>query len=232
MGGGMPMPGGWTMSMAWMRMPGQSWPQAALSFMGMWLLMMAAMMLPSLLSMLSSYRRGLRRRGASRLAASTGLAGAGYFAAWALIGAAVYPLGTLLASAEMRSAALARLVPPATGVVLLLAGGLQLTAWKARQLWRCREPLSCCGSSAPDAHGAWRHGLRLGLHCGVCCAGLIAVLLVTGVMDLRVMAAVTAAITAERLAPWPARISRATGMLLVAAGAFAIARALGALGAG
>ena len=90
--------------------------------------MMAAMMLPSLLSMLSSYRRGLRRRGASRLAATTGLAGAGYFAAWALFGAAVYPIGTLLASAEMRSPALARLVPPATGVVLLLAGALQLTA--------------------------------------------------------------------------------------------------------
>ena len=35
--GGMPMPGGWTMSMAWMRMPGQTWPGAAASFLGMWL---------------------------------------------------------------------------------------------------------------------------------------------------------------------------------------------------
>ena len=65
----------------------------------------------------------------------------------------------------------------------------------------------------------------MGLHCGLCCAGLIAVLLVTGVMDLRVMALVTAAITAERLAPWPARIARATGMLLVAAGAWQVALA-------
>jgi len=38
--GGMPMPGGWTMSMAWMRMPGQTWPGAAASFLGMWVVMM------------------------------------------------------------------------------------------------------------------------------------------------------------------------------------------------
>ena len=37
-----PMPGGWTMSMAWMRMPGQTWPGAAASFLGMWVVMMAA----------------------------------------------------------------------------------------------------------------------------------------------------------------------------------------------
>src|SRR5687768_16430294 len=43
----MPMTGGWTMSMAWMRMPGQTWPGAAASFLGMWVVMMVAMMLPS-----------------------------------------------------------------------------------------------------------------------------------------------------------------------------------------
>jgi predicted metal-binding membrane protein len=46
--GEMPMPGGWTMSMAWMRMPGQTWPGAAAAFLSMWVVMMAAMMLPSL----------------------------------------------------------------------------------------------------------------------------------------------------------------------------------------
>src|SRR5262245_29795281 len=107
MDGGMPMPGGWTMSMAWMRMPGQSWPAAAATFLGMWLVMMAAMMLPSLVSMLASYRRGLRERGASGLAAATLLVSAGYFGVWAGFGAAVYPLGVALAAAEMRSPALA-----------------------------------------------------------------------------------------------------------------------------
>jgi predicted metal-binding membrane protein len=53
---GMPMPGGWTMSMAWMRMPGQTWSGAAASFLGMWVVMMVAMMLPSLVPMLWRYR--------------------------------------------------------------------------------------------------------------------------------------------------------------------------------
>src|SRR5687768_10162359 len=53
---GMAMPGGWTMSMAWMRMPGQSWADAGATFLGMWSVMMVAMMLPSLLLMLRRYR--------------------------------------------------------------------------------------------------------------------------------------------------------------------------------
>ena len=61
--GGMPMPGGWTMSMPWMRMPGQSWPAAAASFLGMWIVMMAAMMLPSLVPMLLALPPGRRRVG-------------------------------------------------------------------------------------------------------------------------------------------------------------------------
>ena len=61
--GEMAMPGGWTMSMAWMRMPGQTWPGAAASFLGMWVVMMVAMMLPSLVPMLWRYRAGRRRDG-------------------------------------------------------------------------------------------------------------------------------------------------------------------------
>ena len=55
--GEMPMPGDWTMSTAWMRMPGQTWPAAAASFLGMWVVMMMAMMLPSLVPMLWRYRQ-------------------------------------------------------------------------------------------------------------------------------------------------------------------------------
>src|SRR5436190_6222496 len=77
--GEMPMPGGWTMSMAWMRMPGQTWPSAAASFLGMWVVMMVAMMLPSLVPMLSRYREAVGGRGAPRLGRLTALVGAGYF---------------------------------------------------------------------------------------------------------------------------------------------------------
>src|SRR5690349_14591995 len=61
--GDMPMPGGWTMSMAWMRMPGQTWTGAAASFLGMWIVMMVAMMLPSLVPALWRYRQALAEDG-------------------------------------------------------------------------------------------------------------------------------------------------------------------------
>jgi predicted metal-binding membrane protein len=57
----MPMPGASPMSMAWMRMPGQTWPDAAASFLGMWVVMMVAMMLPSLVPMLWRYRQAVGR---------------------------------------------------------------------------------------------------------------------------------------------------------------------------
>src|SRR5713101_8480210 len=69
--GGMPMPGGWTMSMAWMRMPGQTWPGAAASFLGMWVVMMVAMMLPSLVPLPWRYRQAVDRTGETRLARLT-----------------------------------------------------------------------------------------------------------------------------------------------------------------
>ena len=70
-------------------------------------------------------------------------------------------------------------------------------------------------------------GLRLGLHCSCCSVGLTSILLVMGVMDLRVMAVVTTAITAERLAPAGERIARAIGVIVVCAGVLLLARAGG-----
>ena len=78
-----------------------------------------------------------------------------------------------------------------------------------------------------DAGTAWRHGLHLGVHCTASCAGLTAILLVTGMMDLRVMAVVTAAVTAERLAPAGERVGRAVGAVIVAAGLVLIVQAAG-----
>ncbi len=223
--GEMPMPGGWTMSMAWMRMPGQSWPGAAASFLGMWVVMMVAMMLPSLVPMLGRYRVAVGRPGEARLGRLTALVALGYFLVWTVLGVAAFPIGVALAEVEMRQPALSRAVPLAAGVVVLLAGALQLSAWKARHLACCRE---APGRTLPaDAGTALRHGLRLGLHCSCCCAGPTAVLLVLGVMDLRAMALVAAAITLERLAPGGERVARATGAVAVGAGLLLIARAAG-----
>jgi predicted metal-binding membrane protein len=223
--GEMPMPGGWTMSMVWMRMPGQTWPGAVASFLGMWVVMMVAMMLPSLVPTLWRFRQAVGRTGETRLGRLTALVGVGYFFIWAMFGVAAFLLGIALAALEMHQPALARTVPIAVGVVVLIAGSLQLTAWKARHLACCREVPGCGFTLRADAGTAWRHGLRLGLHCSQCCAGLIAILLVIGVMDLRAMAVVAAAITVERLVAAGERVARAIGAVVVAAGLSLVARA-------
>ena len=223
--GGMPMPGGWTMSMAWMRMPGQTWPGAAASFLGMWVVMMVAMMLPSLVPMLWRYRQAVGRTGQPHLARRIALVGVGYFFVWTVLGVGAFLVGVALAALEMQLPALARAVPITVGVVVLITGALQFTAWKAHHLACCREAPRCRRTLSADAGTAWRHGLRLGLHCSYCCAGLTAILLVIGVMDLRVMAVVTAAITVERFAPAGEVVARAIGAVVVAAGLLLIARA-------
>jgi predicted metal-binding membrane protein len=225
--GAMPMPGGWTMSMAWMRMPGQTWPGAAASFLEMWVVMMAAMMLPSLVPMLRRYQRAVGRAGETRLGWLTALVSGGYFFVWTLVGLATFPLGVAVAAVEMQQPLLARAVPVTVGAVVLMASALQLTRWKARQLACCREALRPGRALPADAGTAWRHGLRLGVDCTYCSAGLTAILLVLGVMDLRAMAVVTAAITLERLAPAGALVARAVGAVGVGAGLLLIARATG-----
>ena len=225
--GGMPMPGGWTMSMAWMRMPGQTWFGAAVSFVGMWIVMMAAMMLPSLVPMLRRYREAVCVTGAMRLGRLTALVGAGYFFVWTLFGMAAFPLGVALAAVEMRQPALARAVPIAVGAIVLIAGLLPFTAWKARHLACCRQAPGPGRRLPADDVTAWRHGLRLDVHCGHCCAGPMAILLVVGIMDLRAMALVAAAIAAERIAPGGERVARVIGFVVAAAGLVLIARAAG-----
>src|SRR5262245_21542796 len=225
--GEMPMPGGWTMSMAWMRMPGQTWPGAAAAFLGMWFVMMMAMMLPSLVPMLWRYRQAVGGTAGARLHLLTVLVGVGYFFVWTVFGMAAFPLGVALAEIEMQQLALARAVPIAVGVIVVIAGALQFSTWKARHLACCRELPGRSRTLRADAGTAWRHGLRLGLHCSYCCSGLMAILLVIGVMDLRAMAIVTAAITVERLAPAADRVARVIGVVVIGTGFFLIAQAAG-----
>ena len=225
--GEMPMPGGWTMSLVWIRMPGQTWPGAAASFLGMWVVMMVAMMLPSLIPTLWRYRQAVGGTGATRLGRLATLAGVGYFLVWTVFGMAAFVLGATLAAVEMQYPSLARAVPLALGVVVLIAGGVQFGAWKAYHLACCRETPGCGGTLPANVGTALRDGLRLGLHCSYCCINLMTILLVIGVMDLRAMVVVTAAITAERLASAHKRAARAIGAVTIGAGLFLIARAAG-----
>ena len=213
------------MSMVWMQMPGQSWTIAAATFLGMWVVMMVAMMLPSLVPTLLSYRRSVQGR-EIRLGRLTALAAAGYFMLWAVLGMALYGLGVALVAAQMRWPWLSQHVPLATSAALLLAGSFQFTPWKAGHLKKCRNARACSSPMGPNARHAWRQGLTWGVDCGLCCFGFMAVLIVTGVMNLAAMIILATTITAERLLPRPHYTSRAAGVLIVAMGIFGLVQTL------
>ncbi|HYV86986.1 MAG TPA: DUF2182 domain-containing protein [Candidatus Polarisedimenticolia bacterium] len=224
---GMVMPGGWIMSMAWMPMPGQSWAGMAVSFLGMWAVMMPAMMLPALLPVLGRYRETLAQSGRARPGWLTLQAGLGYFLVWILLGVVIFPVGVVLAALAMDRPDLSRSVPLAAGLLVMGAGALQFTAWKQRQLACCRSAPDGRCFLREDAGAAWACGIRLGFRCVACCAGLVAILLVIGDMDLGAMIIEAVAITAERVLPGGERVAQIIGFAAVTTGLLMIARAAG-----
>ncbi|AFQ47876.1 DUF2182 domain-containing protein [Burkholderia cepacia] len=229
--GGMPMAVGWTLSAGWLRPCGWRPGHGFAAFAGMWGAMTVTMMLPVLAPVLWRYRQGLGPLGDARAAWFVVIAGAGYFAVWMAVGAVVFLVGGALAAAATRLLALADAMPFAAGAVVLGAGGLQFSVWKIRRLACCRHvpDAECTRRAGAGAGAAWRYGVQAALRCGACCGNLMAIALAAGAMDLRVMAVVTAAIAAERLAP--AGGERGARMLVggvaIGAGVVMIARAAG-----
>jgi predicted metal-binding membrane protein len=227
MAGGMEMPGGWTMSMMWMRMPGQSWTAAAAMFLLMWLLMMVAMMLPSALPMLLNFRRSLAESGTSNVGVPVLLVASGYFFVWLVCGVAVYVVGVPFALAAMRWEWLSRIVPVLSGAALVLAGLFQFTKWKMAGLGRCRNSL--CGTGGEDCqmlNVGWRYGLQQGASCCICCVAPMVALLVLGSMNLLVMVLIAVVIAMEKLMPNPKLFVRIFGVVAVVAGIAMTSRAL------
>jgi len=220
----MPLCGGGAIP-AWARLPGQAWPGAALSFLAMWTAMMMAMMLPAVAPALWAYRQAAAAAGQAHAGWRAALAGLAYFGVWAAAGTPVYPLGALWLAAQDRFPALAAAAPAVAGAAVLAAGAIQLSRWKARHLACCRRagdhPHTLPGSAAT----ACRYGLRLGRHCLCSCAGPTLLLLATGVMNLGVMAAATALIALERLAPSGERSARLGGLGMLGLGVVLLARA-------
>ena len=184
-------------------------------------LMMVAMMIPSITPTLWRHHRCLRAVRVRRAGPRTMLVGLAYASVWAAIGLGLFALSE-------RSAFLAMAAPWAAGVVLLCAGTLQRSRWKAGQLAQC-QTFTPTRMASGSVLTAWRDGTRLGVHCALSCAAPTAALFVAGLMDPRAMLVVTVAITAERLAPAGPRIARLTGALALGAGIVMCARALEAV---
>ena len=220
-----PMPGGWTLSAMDMAMCGRGAVGGLLAFAAMWLAMMVAMMLPSLAPALWRYRSMLDHARVPHADRLVVLAGAGYFATWLVVGIVLCVLGDGAGDLMLQRPAWSRAMPVVGGAVVILAGMAQFSAWKRRHLACCRAAFAH-DDPVVRGIGPWHHGVRLGLHCNAACANLTAVLLVLGVMDLRAMALVAAAITAERLAPRDANVVRSVGVVLVGVGACVLGQAL------
>ena len=224
----MPMPGGWSMSMAWMSMGQQSAFEHAAMFMVMWAVMMIAMMLPSVLPAVLLHRGLLAARtgrgdnaGGSQL-----LLLAGYFAVWVTFGGVAYAAGMAIASAAMRSIDVSMLVPIATGLALTAAGAYQLTNWKQICLRHCRSPLEFFARHhIRGAADSWRFGLHHGAYCAACCWGLMVIQLVLGIMSVPLMALLALVILLEKQWRHGEVLARAVGAATVAVGIWFVLQA-------
>jgi predicted metal-binding membrane protein len=217
----MPMPGGWSMSMAWMSMGSQSPLAHAVMFIVMWAVMMIAMMLPSVMPAVLLHARLIQARieRGERASGSHALLLAGYFSVWVLFGAVAYVIGMALAAAAMRSIRVSVFVPAATGMALAAAGAYQLTQWKQLCLRHCRSPLEFFARhDIRRAADSWRFGLHHGAYCAGCCWGLMVIQLVLGVMSVPVMAVVALVILLEKQWRHGETLARVVGAATLAVG--------------
>ncbi len=225
MGGDMKMPGGWTMSMMWMQMPGQSMAGFALMFIAMWAAMMIAMMLPSAMPMLLIYRRAITNMGQPHPTLRATMLGLGYFGVWSALGAVVWAIGLWLARWEMASDAVSRAVPVVGGVALIACGAYQWTKWKSSCLKHCQDPLCVIADHLHDgAAGALKMGIRCGTFCVLCCWSLMLMQIVLGIMNLWAMAGIALVIALEKLLPRGVAVARVVGAMAVGAGIWMLIR--------
>ena len=176
------MHAGGAMSM-WTRMPGQTWPGFAASFLWMWMTMMVPMMIPPFAVMLWRYRQTAAERGATRLGGSIVPVALGYFAVWSAAGLVALPI-VVAASPIMAW------LPKRTELVSLSA--LLIIAQLSRSTHpRVAEPLGVDAS--------WRLGTRLALHCARSCTPVMALGFVLGGSGVWAMTATSVAITAQHI---------------------------------
>jgi predicted metal-binding membrane protein len=191
----------------------------------MWAAMMVAMMLPSASPMVLLYARVVRQAetrghaGVSNAAASIAAFAAAYLASWILFSLLAVVLQFGLERAGAMSAMMSARIAPLSGALLVAAGLYQLTPLKAACLRHCRSPAQFIAAHwRPGVSGAWRMGLAHGLYCLGCCAVLMLLLFVGGIMNLVWIAGLTLFVALEKLAPFGERAGKAMAALLVAGG--------------
>jgi predicted metal-binding membrane protein len=189
-------------------------------YLGVWVTMMAAMMLPSATPMVLMFQRvSAERRRREQSFVPTWLFVLSYVAVWALYGLAAYGLDRLVIHLGSGFLAWNRAGPYVAGAAIALAGLYEATPLKSVCLRHCRSPLHfVLGRWRQGVVGAVRMGGEHGAYCVGCCWGLMIVLFALGVMSLVWMAVVAALIFAQKVLPGGERLTRVFAAVFILAG--------------
>jgi predicted metal-binding membrane protein len=199
-----------------------------LAAVAMWVVMMVGMMLPSaapVILIVAAVNR--KRRAQGGLWVPTGVFVLGYLLVWGAFSVAAAALQGVLHGAALLSPALAATSPVLGGALLILAGVWQLTPLKTACLSHCRSPLGFLVAHWRDgARGALRMGILHGAYCLGCCAALMGILFVVGIMNLLWVAAIAGFVLLEKVGPRGPLIGRLASLALIVAGAVLLGQAL------
>jgi predicted metal-binding membrane protein len=187
-----------------------------------WVVMMAAMMFPSIWPMVVMHARlqeGKQKRGDAVPAGATALFVVGYLVTWTIAGLAFYAVLEAGRALSIDALSWDRAGPYVAGGVIVAAAAYQLTPLKDACLRRCRSPFFFLMDAwKPGRLGALRTGIEHGGWCVGCCWALMTALFALGVMSVGWMAFIAALIAIEKLLPWKAVANQGIAVLLVALG--------------
>jgi predicted metal-binding membrane protein len=191
-------------------------------FVGVWVVMMAAMMFPSIAPMVIMYARiqeGKRERGDETAAGATPVFVAGYLVCWAAAGLVGFAIVEAVDSLDLGFLAWDEAGPYVAGAVIVAAAIYQLTPLKDICLRHCRSPMMFVLQHwRPGRTGALRMGIEHGGFCVGCCWMLMAALFALGVMSIGWMAFIAGLIALEKLLPWRVIANRGIAVLLLVLG--------------
>ena len=195
-------------------------------YLGMWVTMMAAMMLPAaapMILMFGTVYRAKRERGGAFV--PTWVFVAGYLAVWAAFGAYAWGMGEAGSDLARKVPLFRELGPRLAALAMLAAAAYQLTPLKERCLSHCRSPMAFVLHHWRDGiGGALRMGAEHGVYCVGCCWALFALLVTVGLSSLPWMGLITLIVLAEKLVPRGRAVTLGVAGLLAALGLLTLAR--------
>jgi predicted metal-binding membrane protein len=189
-------------------------------YLGVWVTMMAAMMLPSVAPMVLLFDKVAEERARRGMPyVPTWIFTLAYLAVWTGYGLGAYALYRGIRALDIGVLDWNRGGPYVVGALVALAGVYELTPLKNVCLRHCRSPMHfVLGGWRDGVAGALRMGLHHGAYCVGCCWGLMVVLFALGVMSLVWMAVIATLIFVQKVLPYGERLTRVFAVAFVAAG--------------